>query len=56
MNKTKKTKSSTKDVISEQMLTVRVPNWLMKSLNSLSKKQGLSRSDFVRSALEKAAA
>lgn len=55
MNK-RKNKTATKDVISEQMLTVRVPNWLMKSLNSLSKKQGLSRSDFVRSALEKAAA
>ncbi len=54
MNK-RKNKTTTKDVISEQMLTVRVPNWLMKSPNSLSKKQGLSRSDFVRSALEKAA-
>lgn len=54
--KRKKQKPEPKDVISEQMLTVRVPNTLMKSLNSSSKKQGLSRSDFVRSALERAVA
>lgn len=48
-----KTKTPKPDQISEQMLTVRVPAKLMNLLNKASKKCALSRSDFVRFAIEK---
>jgi len=48
-----KTKQPKLNPISEQMLTVRVTKKLMNALNKTSKKHGLSRSDFVRSSLER---
>lgn len=48
-----KTKQPKLNPISEQMLTVRVTKKLMTALNKTSKKHGVSRSDLVRSSLER---
>jgi metal-responsive CopG/Arc/MetJ family transcriptional regulator len=52
--KTKKhLKPDGSEPISDHMLTVRVPDKTMKLLNKESKKRAVSRSDFVRYAIEK---
>jgi metal-responsive CopG/Arc/MetJ family transcriptional regulator len=51
-----KTKQTKLNPVSEQMLTVRVTKKLMSALNKTSRKNGMSRSDFVRSSLERSVA
>jgi metal-responsive CopG/Arc/MetJ family transcriptional regulator len=48
-----KTKTKRLSRTSEEMLTVRLPNKLLKSITKISKNIALTRSDFVRTILQK---
>jgi len=48
-----KTKTKLSSRTSENMLTVRLPNKLLKSITKIAKNTAMTRSDFVRTIMQK---